>query len=80
MFAGINAVVIKRRQRYDRTNNKITQLPVEVRTVLVRAYGDYNESKDKDLLDFKAYETFSRICQENGISVDDFVFWWNYYT
>lgn len=80
MFAGINAAIIKRRQRYIQTDNKITRLPADVRTALIKAYGDYNESKDDDLLDFASYETFSRICQENGIFVDDFVFWWNYCT
>lgn len=80
MFAGINAAVIKRRQRFVQTDNKITRLPDDVRTALIKAYGDYNESKDDDLLDFTAYETFSRICRENVIFVDDFVFWWNYCT
>lgn len=80
MFAGINAAIIKSRQRYIRTDNKITCLPADARTALIRAYGDYNESKDDDLLDFNAYETFSRICQKNNIPIDDFIFWWNYCT
>ena len=78
MFAGINAVIIRRRQRYIQTDNQIAQLPADTRTALIKAYGDYNESEDAERLDFNAYETFSRICQENGISVDDFIFWWNY--
>lgn len=77
MFAGINAAIIMQRQRYIQTNKKITQLPTNVWVTLITAYGDYNRSKDDGLLNFSAYETFSRICQENDISIEDFIFWWD---
>lgn len=72
MFAGINAVIIRRRQRYIQMENKIERLPTDTRFSLIKAYQDYQSG------DSSAYRVFADICEENNIETEDFIFWWEY--
>lgn len=72
MFTGINAAIIRRRQRYIQIENKIEQLPADTRFSLIKTYGDYKSGNSS------AFRIFADICEENNIEIEDFIFWWEY--
>lgn len=69
-MAGIPAPIIIKRNRFDRVNNRISEMDEGEFFSVCSSYEQYLESGNKTI--------FENICKAFNIAPDDFVFWYNY--